>query len=223
MAAVKKKCQLPDCSRAASTLCFCCHQNVCTRHFIEHIEAVKAQIDPLVNDINEMVQTVQGLAIEELKEKSLVKLRQWQSDMHILINNVFDDKCKDVENLCASNQEKFIEFRKEQLSTVINIQDDVRQLAEDGDATMEQIQSLKNQLKSLKNNISSCLRDFLVVEGTVLPQLFVTVSSSFKQLSSGGIKPARQTAREPEPSSEPEISQSLKFEIIFARWKYHVH
>jgi hypothetical protein len=54
MSEVKKNCQLDGCSRAASTLCFCCNKNVCTRHFTEHIDAVQTQIDPLANEINTM-------------------------------------------------------------------------------------------------------------------------------------------------------------------------
>ncbi len=63
-----KKCQVEGCERAASGSCFCCNKNVCRRHFLEHSDNVKAQIDPLANDTNEMVENIQNCTIEKLTE-----------------------------------------------------------------------------------------------------------------------------------------------------------
>jgi DNA-binding transcriptional regulator GbsR (MarR family) len=92
MSNVKQRCQLDDYNCAASAHCFCCNKNVCTKHFTQHIDAVKAQIDPLANEINTMVE---------------------------------------------NNKDKFVEHKKQQLETIMKIQSDVKQLAEDNDATFE--------------------------------------------------------------------------------------
>ena len=76
MSATTKRCQLNDCERAASTNCFCCKRNVCTRHFMEHIEAIKAQIDPLVNDINEMVENIRDLTINKTTKPLFAQLQR---------------------------------------------------------------------------------------------------------------------------------------------------
>ncbi|CAF4089638.1 unnamed protein product [Rotaria sordida] len=183
MSEVKKRCQLNDCNRAASTYCFCCNKNVCTRHFAEHIDAVKAQIDPLANEINTMVEKIQGLTIEQLSEKPLCELRQWQIDMHQLIDEIFFAKCKEIEDLARKNQEKFVEHKKQQFEIIMKIQDDVKQLVEDGDATFEQIQLLKNQLASVETNLASFRNNFLAVNARVFAQGLVTVLSNLNKPS----------------------------------------
>jgi hypothetical protein len=185
MSGVKQICQVNGCNRAASTRCFCCKKNVCTRHFTEHIDAVKAQIDPLANETNVMMEKIQGLTIEKTTEACFASLQQWKIDMHQLIDEIFLTKIKEIEDLVAENKEKFVEHRKQQLENIMQIQDDVKQLVEDGDATFEQIQLLKSRLVNVETNLASFGKDFLSVNAEVLSQGLVTVSSNLNKPSVG--------------------------------------
>jgi hypothetical protein len=189
MSEAKNKCQLDGCNRAASTRCFCCNKNVCTRHFTEHIDAVKAQIDPLANEINTMVEKIQGLIIEQITEPSFAELQQWRIDMHQLIDEIFLAKSKEMEDLIQTNKNKFVEHKKQQVETMMKIQDDVKQLVEDGDATVEQIRLLKNQLTSVETSLTSFGKDFLSVNVRVLAQGLVTVSSNLNKPSPSTLPP----------------------------------
>jgi len=183
MSEAKNKCQLDGCNRAASTRCFCCNKNVCTRHFTEHIDAVKAQIDPLANEINTMVEKIQGLTIEQITEPSFAELQQWRSDMHQLIDEIFSAKKKEMEDVIETNKNKFIEHIKQQSETIIKIQDDVKQLVEDGDATFEQIQLLKNQLASVETSLTNFGKDFLSVNTKVLNNELIKTASNLNKPS----------------------------------------
>jgi hypothetical protein len=185
MSGVKQTCQVDGCNRAASTRCFCCTKNVCTRHFTEHIDAVKAQIDPLANETNVMVEKIQGLTIEKTTEASFASLQQWKIDMHQLIDEIFLTRIKEIEDLVAKNTERFVEHRKQQLENIMQIQDDVKQLVEDGDATFEQIQLLKSRLVNVETNLASFGKDFLSVNAKVLAQGLVEVSSNLNKPSVG--------------------------------------
>jgi DNA repair exonuclease SbcCD ATPase subunit len=177
----KRKCQSDGCNRAASAFCFCCNKNVCARHFGEHVDAVKAQIDPLGNEINTMVENIQGLSVEQVSKKSLDQLKQWQTDMHQLVDEIFLAKSKEIEDLVESNKDKFDEHKKRQLETIIKIQDDVKQLVEDGDATFEQLQSLKKQLADVETDAASFRSNFLLINAKVSAQGLVTVSSDLNK------------------------------------------
>ena len=181
MSGAVQKCQLDGCTRATSTKCFCCQKNVCTKHFMEHIEAVKGQIDPLVNEINEMVENIRALTIDKITEPSFAQLQQWRTDMHRQIDEIFLAKTKEMEDLIATNKEKFIEHQKQQLESVVKMQDQVRQLVEDEDATIEQIQSLKNQIATVQKSLVSFEKDFLSVSTRELVQGLVTVSSNLNK------------------------------------------
>jgi outer membrane murein-binding lipoprotein Lpp len=181
MSEIKQRCQLDNCNRAASARCFCCDKNVCVRHFTEHVNALKAQIDPLANEINTMVEKIQGLKIEQFSEKPLAELKQWQSNMHQLIDEIFLTKSKEIEDLIELNKDKFDEHKKQQFEIIMKIQDDVKQLAEDGEATYEQIQLFKNQLATVETNLTSFRSNFLLINARVTNQELVTVSSNLNK------------------------------------------
>lgn len=181
MSEAKQRCQLDGCSRAGSTRCFCCRKNVCTRHFTEHIEVVKSQIDPLANEINTMVQKIQGLTIEQITDASFAGLHQWGIDMHQLIDETFLAKTKETEDLIEKNKSKFDEHKKQQSEITLKIQDDVGQLVENGEATFGQIRFLKNLLASVETNLISFQQDFLSVSTRIFSQGLVTISSNFNK------------------------------------------
>jgi hypothetical protein len=66
---------------------------------------------------------------------------------------------------------------------MMKIQDDVKQLVEDGDATLEQIQLLKNKLASVETSLTNFGKEFLSVNVRVFAQGLVTVSSNLNRLS----------------------------------------
>ena len=179
----KRKCQVDDCNRPASTLCFCCNKSVCTRHFNEHIDAIKTQIDPLVNEVNTMVEQIQHLTIEQITERSFDELHEWKDDMNQLIQEIFLAKTKEMENLIENNKNKFVEHKNQQWKAIVQIKDQVRQLAQDGDATLDQIQSLKKQLTNVETNLAFFRENFLSVNVRLLAQGLVTVSSNLEKTS----------------------------------------
>ena len=181
MSKIQKHCQVDKCNRAASTHCFCCNKSVCTRHFTEHIDAVKAQIDPLANDINSMVEQIQTLTIEQMTESSFSQLHQWRDDMHKSIDDIFLAKSKEMEDLIEKNTAQFLEHKKEQSETMMKVQDDARQLVEDGDATHEQIQLLRKRLSDVETKLTTFGKDFICISTRLLTKSLVTVSSNLNK------------------------------------------
>lgn len=178
MSQVKQKCELNDCNRAASTRCYCCNKSVCTRHFTEHIEAIRAQIDPLADTINTMAEKIRDLSTEQVKEASFAILSKWKSDTHQLVDEIFWKKIQEIEGLVEENKEKFTEHKTQQWEIIMKIQDEVRQLAEDGDATFEQIKMLKNKLADIERTLTSFRVNFLSINTQLPGQGLVTVSSN---------------------------------------------
>jgi hypothetical protein len=222
MSEVKQKCQIDGCTRAASTRCYCCNKSVCTRHFTEHIDAVRAQVDPLADTINTMVEKIQGLTVEQLTETPFAKLNQWKCDMHQLIDEIFSEKSREINNLIEKNKDKFVEHKKQQWEMILAIQEDVKQLVEDGDATFEQIQLLRNQFASVEANLTSFQNDFLSIYVLDFGQGYVTVSSNLtlpfdypvplaKNKSQQRVLKALRNKQAPTPLPRPSISEFFHF------------
>ncbi|CAF4927827.1 unnamed protein product [Rotaria socialis] len=133
---VKQCCQLERCTRAVSTRCYCCNKNVCTRHFTEHVEAVRAQIDPLA-------------------ETPRVQLDQWKADMYQLVDYIYFEKSQEIDSVLEQNKEEFVDHKKRHLEMIMKIQDD--------DATFEQVQLVKAQLTNVEKTMLNPVVRFLRV------------------------------------------------------------
>ena len=178
MLGATKKCQADSCNRMACANCFCCDKNVCRRHFMEHTDDIKAQIDPLARNTNEMVEKIRGLTIEKITDSSFAQLQQWKTDMHQLIDEMVAAKTKEMENLIAANKQKFEEHQKQQFEIVVKIQDEVNKLVDDSDVTFEQIQSLKTQLADVQANLDHFAKNFLLLYTTKTVHGLVTFSTN---------------------------------------------
>lgn len=183
MSEVKQKCQVDDCHRVPATYCYCCNKSICTRHFTEHVDAARAQIGPLSDAINIMVEKVQDLTIEQLTKTPLGKLNQWKSDMHQLIDEIFSSKSKEIEELVEKNKEKFTEHKIRQLDNVMKVQEDIKQFVEDDDVAFQQIKLLKKQLESIEENQMVFQKNFIVIDTRVFDYGSVIVSSNLNKPS----------------------------------------
>ncbi|CAF3631372.1 unnamed protein product [Rotaria socialis] len=149
---VKQCCQLERCTRAVSTRCYCCNKNVCTRHFTEHVEAVRAQIDPLA-------------------ETPRVQLDQWKADMYQLVDYIYFEKSQEIDSVLEQNKEEFVDHKKRHLEMIMKIQDD--------DATFEQVQLVKAQLTNVEKTMVLFQKYFVCIDAQISGRDLLKVSSKF--------------------------------------------
>ncbi|CAF3421452.1 unnamed protein product [Rotaria socialis] len=182
MSEVKQRCQLEGCTRAASTRCYCCNKSVCTRHFTEHIEAVRAQIDPLADEINRTVEKIQGLTIDHLTKTPRAQLDQWKAGMYQLVDDIYFEKSQEMDTLIEQNKEEFVDHKKQHLEMIMKIQDDVKQLVEDGDATFEQVQLVKAQLINVETAMGLFQENFICIDAQISGRDLLKVWSNLNKL-----------------------------------------
>ena len=65
----------------------------------------------MADETNVMVEKIQTLTIEDFTQKPLADLKQWQNDMHQLIDEIFLTKSKEIEDLVEKNKEKLLNTR----------------------------------------------------------------------------------------------------------------
>ncbi|CAF1087698.1 unnamed protein product [Didymodactylos carnosus] len=164
----KKQCQIQGCARSVATLCYCCQKNVCSKHFNDHIEAIKAQLHPLVDQINEVVEKIQNLKIEQLANKAYEDLDQWRADIHKLIDDIYSIKRKEIEQIVETNEASFVKHKSEQMDEIEKIKLDVEQLISEDDATVDQIEVLKSALQTTETNLATVQKQFIAVNIRVL-------------------------------------------------------
>ena len=183
MSAKKGICQVARCQRLASALCFCCQNNVCTSHMLEHIKQMKTKLDPLENEVTSTMERIRSFTLEQLSGPVLTQLNQWRKEMHDFIDEIHQSETKAIEDLLQVNRRKFADYKREQSDAVTNLQRDVKRLLEDGDVTFEQIESFKNQLKEIQTNWITFEKNFLAIHTPDLPNRLLMVSSRVNEPS----------------------------------------
>ena len=144
---------------------------------------MKAKIDPLANDVNTTMVKIQNLTIDQLSRPIFTQLDQWQKDMHKFIDDIHQRKTKEIEEMLNKNKEKFDEHKRQQAGAMIKVQEGVKQLAEDGDVTFEEIESFENQLRKIETNFITFVKNFFSINTQSLPDELVTVSSKVNEPS----------------------------------------
>ena len=171
------KCQVADCQRLASDYCFCCQNNICTSHMLEHIENMKVKMNSLADQVDRTMERVQNLTVEQLSRPGFNALNQWRMEMHELIDDIHRSKSEDIEEILNKNKWKFDEHTRQQSEGTMKLQEGVKQLVDDDDVTFEQIESFQNQLRQIETNSIAFEKNFLLIGMRVLPDGLVIVAS----------------------------------------------
>ncbi|CAF0981210.1 unnamed protein product, partial [Didymodactylos carnosus] len=145
------------------------------KHFNDHIEAIKAQLHPLVDQINEMAEKIQNLKIEQLTNKAYEDLDQWRADIHKLVDDIYSIKRKEIEQIVETNEASFVKHKSEQMDEIEKIKLNVEQLISEDDATVDQIEVLKSALQTTETNLATVQKQFIVVNIRVLDSDLVRI------------------------------------------------
>ena len=170
-------CRVGDCHRLAPAYCYCCKQSVCTHHFLEHIERIKAKIDPLANEVKTTIESIEPFTVEQLSRPVFAQLNEWQTKMHVMIDDIHVKKTKEIGEMMKVNEKKFNEHKRIQLETMVKLREDVRQLTEDDNFTLGRIESFQNQLRTIQGSWLSFAKSFLSIDTRVHPEDLVTIST----------------------------------------------
>ncbi|CAF2136405.1 unnamed protein product [Rotaria magnacalcarata] len=144
--------------------------------------AVRAQIDPLADEINRTVEKIQGLIIDHLTKTPRAQLDQWKAGMHQLVDDIYFEKSQEMDTLIEQNKEEFADHKKQHLEMIMKIQDDVKQLVEDGDATFEQVQLVKAQLINVEKAMGLFQENFICINAQISGRDLLKVRSNLNKL-----------------------------------------
>ena len=189
MSTTKTKCQLVDCQRVALAYCFCCQNNVCANHLLEHIENMKTNVEPLVSQVKRMMERVENLSIEHFSRPAFAQLDQWRTETYELIDELHQTKTEEVKEELNKNEEKLDAVKRQQSNALMKLQVDVKQLVDDGDIAFERLESSENRLREIGTSLDDFEKKFLLIDSRIPSESLVTVSSRLNQPS----EPVKQT------------------------------
>ncbi|CAF3042175.1 unnamed protein product [Rotaria sp. Silwood2] len=140
-------CDIEICKRKSRALCHCCSKNLCPDHLKEHDDVINSQVNPLVDEINNIDNQLSALNVDEIIGKCRQKLDKWRHDCHNIIDHYYEEKCQELQQRCvqqASQKRKKIH----QLKLKTN------ELIQEQEVTYDDISSLKATINDIKRDVN---------------------------------------------------------------------
>ncbi|CAF3532404.1 unnamed protein product [Rotaria sp. Silwood1] len=94
-------CAIETCKRKSRALCHCCNKNLCPDHLKEHDDLINSQVNPLLDEIDNLDNQLSALNIDEVIGKCRQKLDKWRHDCHIVIDRFHEEKCQELQQCCV--------------------------------------------------------------------------------------------------------------------------
>ncbi|CAF1090783.1 unnamed protein product [Rotaria sordida] len=139
-------CANVTCKRASCALCHCCQQNVCISHLNEQNEFLNSQLNPLADSINALNHQFNTLCIHETTCDYHKKLEQWRLDCYKKIDQFFEEKCQEFDQLVA-------DILNKQRDKLTNIQSDISKLIHNKEITQQDIELFTSNISQLDDEL----------------------------------------------------------------------
>ncbi|UJR27909.1 hypothetical protein I4U23_009170 [Adineta vaga] len=134
------KCSVDNCKRNSDTFCDHCQEQVCTKHFIEHVKLANVELTFLSDELNELVNSIRQ---DDLNRNALEQIEQWREESHRRIEELYDEKRQEIK---IQINEKFLQ----QMKVLRDFGAKIKELINEGDASFKEIQDIKNSLKDYR-------------------------------------------------------------------------
>lgn len=143
---MSESCDIESCQSTLGITCDCCNKIYCPDHLDEHYQLINNQLNPLFNEINNLSDQIINKSKEKLIGNSLEKLNKWRNESYKLIDNIYEKKRNELEDLYKKKSET---QRKE----IDNIQLKINKLIHEENTREKDIEELKSIIKYIKYQI----------------------------------------------------------------------
>jgi polyhydroxyalkanoate synthesis regulator phasin len=150
---MSQTCTITSCNRTSRALCHCCQQNVCVIHLNEHNDMLNSRLTPLVSIVNTLGSRLLTLNIKKTVDNGRQKLERWRIDSHQRIDQFFEQKCQELDQLVT---EKVDEQREE----ISRLQSKMTTLIREQQATRQDIYELTSTIDHLEKEINNIEENF---------------------------------------------------------------
>ena len=141
-------CAVFKCNKESGALCYCCQQNYCLRHLIEHNDSFNPQLNFLFNEINNFDEQVRTLNIQQISSNCRQKLEQWRMDCHLTIDRFCEQKFHELN--------RFIDEKVGRKRMEINrLKSRMTELIREQEINDEELNSLKSTIDDLRTEMNN--------------------------------------------------------------------
>jgi hypothetical protein len=153
---MSQTCAITPCNRTSRALCHCCQQNVCIVHLNEHNDILNSRLNPLVDIMNTLGSRIQSIDIRKTFGNCRQKLEQWRLESHKKIDEFFEQKCQELDQI-------IVEKLNEQQEEMNKIKSRIDELLREQQVTRQDIYELSSIMDHLEREINNIDTKFVEI------------------------------------------------------------
>ncbi len=169
---MSQNCAIGTCKHVSRALCYCCQQNICIFHINEHNDILNARLNPLVDEINALGERLQTMDVQKKVGYCRRKLEQWREDCHQKIDHLFEQKCRELDQLVAVKTNK-------QQEEINQVRAKLMKLTNHQEATLKDIDLLTSSIRYLEGEMNNI--EQICFQITIQPLILDPRSITFKE------------------------------------------
>lgn len=155
---MSQPCAIPKCERMFRAPCDCCKKNLCLQHLYEHNTLLVSQLNLLADEVNAFGDRLNRINLNEIAVDCRKKLEELRIDAHKLIDNFFEQKCQELNNLITpkinEQQEKMLQL-KMKLAKLIHEQEATQQDIDTSTSTIRQLDKNMNKIAQTRIQVNT--------------------------------------------------------------------
>lgn len=134
------KCSIDSCKRNSDNVCDHCHELVCTKHYIEHVQLVNTELPSFSDELNSILNTIQQ---HNFTHYVFEQIEQWRAESH-----------RRIDKLCEEKKQQFqIEISQkidDQIKHLHELSREVKELTDGGYASFKDIENIKKNIEACR-------------------------------------------------------------------------
>jgi hypothetical protein len=147
-----RTCAIEKCKRKWRVTCSCCKKNLCHEHLKEHNDLNNPQLNPLIDEINNLDEQLKSSNTEKLMGDCRIKLDQWRENCYKLINRLYEEKCQEL-------NQRSLQKLDEQRTKLNEIRSKMTEI-------IRQQETNQNHIDSMTSNVRNIQREIKAMENT---------------------------------------------------------
>ncbi|CAF3824475.1 unnamed protein product [Rotaria sp. Silwood1] len=150
-------CTIETCKRKSRALCHCCSQNLCPDHLKEHDDVINSQVNPLVDEINNIDNQLSSLNVDDVIDKCRQKLDKWRHDCHNVIDRYYEEKSQELQQRC-------VQLVSQKRKKIHQLKLKTNELIQEQEVTHDDISSLKSTINNIKRDVNQFEENGILVD-----------------------------------------------------------
>lgn len=148
------------CKKDVQALCYHCSKNICRRHLMQHAQLIeektRAELHSLADQLNELSSRFNHLSIsDDILQKPLDQLEKWRVEAHEKIDQIAENKRRELNGELEKCRKDFSTKNEEQLLKLNASKKVIAELIQEADASATQIEELQESINETEKYLNA--------------------------------------------------------------------